>query len=96
MVRQHKARLKLAGIPYQTDDGFADFHSLRKSINTRLRKKGVLLRLRQRFLRHAAADLATTAYDDERLNELTGLRVGNAPIICLAHLTGYEQTYRKC
>jgi hypothetical protein len=27
---------------------------------------------------------------------LTGLRVGNAPIICLAHLTGYEQTYRKC
>jgi integrase len=70
MVRQHKARLKLAGIPYQTDDGFADFHSLRKSINTRLRKKGVLLRLRQRFLRHAAADLATTAYDDERLNEL--------------------------
>ena len=70
MVRQHKARLKLAGIPYQTDHGFADFHSLRKSINTYLRRREVSLRLRQRFLRHSAADLATTAYDDERLTEL--------------------------
>ena len=70
MARQHEKRLKLADIPYKTEHGFADFHSLRKSINTRLRRKGVSLRLRQRFLRHAAADLATTAYDDERLAEL--------------------------
>lgn len=70
MARQHKARVDFAGIPYNTDHGFADFHSLRKTINTQLRIRGVPLRLRQRFLRHAAADLATTSYDDERTTEL--------------------------
>lgn len=66
----HKRHLAFAGLPYQTDRGFADWHSLRMSANTYLRRRGVSLRLRQRFLRHAAADLATAAYDDERLAEL--------------------------
>jgi integrase len=70
MVRQHRARLTLAGVTYKTKNGFADFHSLRKTINTFLRRQGMDLRIRQRFLRHAATDLATTAYDDERLREL--------------------------
>lgn len=73
MVRQHKARLKLAGIKYETQHGFADFHSLRKAVNTYLRGEKVELRIRQRFLRHAATDLTTTAYDDERGRDLEPL-----------------------
>lgn len=68
--RLHKAHLKLAGIPYQTDHGFADIHAMRKATQTFLRRKKVVARLRQRFLRHAAADLMTVRYDDERDAEL--------------------------
>jgi integrase len=68
--RVHRQNLKAAGLPYQTDDGFSDWHSHRKTTNTYLRRRGVSLRLRQRFLRHAAGDLATGTYDDERVQEL--------------------------
>ena len=68
--RVHRQNLKLADIPYQTDDGFSDWHSHRKTVNTFLRRRGVSLRLRQRFLRHVAGDLATGTYDDERVKEL--------------------------
>lgn len=72
LARLHKAHLKLGGIPYEDDRGrFADFHSPRTSVNVYLRRKGVLLRERQLFLRHAAADLATANYDDERLTVLS-------------------------
>lgn len=70
LSRIHRRQLRLAGITYRTEHGYADYHSLRKSLNTFLRRKGVSLRVRQRVLRHAAADLATNTYDDERLAEL--------------------------
>lgn len=68
--RLHVAHLKMAQIPYQTEKGFADWHSLRKTVNTFLRRKGVPLRQRQLFLRHSAADLATSRYDDERVADM--------------------------
>ena len=68
--RLHLAHLKLAGVPYKTDKGHADWHGLRKTVNTFLRRRGVPLRQRQRFLRHAAADLATRRYDDERTGDM--------------------------
>lgn len=68
--RLHMAHLKLAGIPYKTDKGHADWHGLRKTVNTLLRRRDVPLRQRQRFLRHAAADLATRNYDDERTGDM--------------------------
>ncbi|MBY0456526.1 MAG: site-specific integrase [Gemmataceae bacterium] len=68
--RLHLAHLKMANIPYQTDKGHADWHSLRKTINTFLRRREVPLRQRQRFLRHSPADLATQRYDDERTGDL--------------------------
>lgn len=71
--RVHLAHLKLAGLPYQTEAGFADWHALRKAANTFLRKRRVSLRLRQRFLRHAAGDLATGRYDDERVGDLSAV-----------------------
>jgi integrase len=68
--RLHLAHLKMARIPYQTEKGFADWHSLRKTVNTFLRRKQVPLRQRQLFLRHAAGDLTTSRYDDERLADM--------------------------
>ena len=68
--RLHLAHLKMANIPYQTDKGHADWHSLRKTVNTFLRRREVPLRQRQRFLRHSAADLATQRYDDERTGDM--------------------------
>lgn len=74
--RIHERHMRHAGIPYRTPDGHADYHGLRKATNTFLRKRLKVktarenLRLRQRFLRHAAADLATSTYDDEQLREM--------------------------
>jgi hypothetical protein len=68
--RLHLAHLKMAKIPYKTDKGHADWHSLRKTTNTFLRRKMVPLRQRQLFLRHAAADLTTRRYDDERIGDM--------------------------
>ncbi len=68
--RIHERHMRHAGLPYQTENGYADYHSLRKATNTFLRRRGVEKQLRQRFLRHAAADLTTDRYDDERLREM--------------------------
>jgi hypothetical protein len=68
--RLHLAHLKMAKIPYKTDKGHADWHSLRKTINTFLRRRQVPLRQRQLFLRHSAVDLTTRRYDDERIGDM--------------------------
>ncbi|OWK34933.1 tyrosine-type recombinase/integrase [Fimbriiglobus ruber] len=68
--RLHMAHLTMSQIPYKTEQGHADWHSLRKTVNTFLRRKQVPLRQRQRFLRHAAADLTTRRYDDERVGDM--------------------------
>jgi integrase len=68
--RLHLSHLKMAGIPYKAERGHADWHSLRKTANTYLRKRGVPLRQRHLFLGHSVADLATSRYDDERLNDM--------------------------
>jgi site-specific recombinase XerD len=71
MVRLHQRHLRYAGFPYSDSEGrYSDFHSLRKTLNTFLRKRGVTLRLRQRMLRHTATDLATAVYDHETTKEL--------------------------
>lgn len=70
MSRLHQRMLMHAGVAYRTPAGFADVHALRKTANSFLRRSGVAARLRQRFLRHAAADLMTAVYDDERGHEL--------------------------
>ena len=68
--RLHLAHLKASNIPYKTDKGHADWHGMRKTVNTFLRRKEVPLRQRQLFLRHSAVDLATSRYDDERLADM--------------------------
>jgi integrase len=64
-IREHKARLKLANIPYQTADGYADIHAFRTTANQYLKRNNVPLQTRQRFLRHAAKDITTKHYDPD-------------------------------
>jgi integrase len=71
--RLHLAHLKMAKIPYKTDKGHADWHSLRKTINTFLRRRQVPLRQRQLFMRHSAADITTRRYDDERIGDMAAV-----------------------
>lgn len=71
LTRLHQRMLKHAEVAYRTPAGFADVHALRKTANSCPRRHGVAARLRQRFLRHAAAALMTAVYDDdERGHEL--------------------------
>ena len=57
-----KKDLKEAGIDYITQDGRADFHSLRHTYGTQLAKSGVLPQLAQKLMRHSSIDLTTNLY----------------------------------
>ncbi len=70
LAKLHKAHLALAGIPYETDGRYADFHSLRMSANVVLRKAGIPAKERQLFLRHGKQELTTETYDDESATEM--------------------------
>ncbi len=66
-----KADLKLAKIPYKTEDGVADFHALRGAFVTGLVRSGANPRLVQTLARHSTAALSIGVYtklrsDDER------------------------------
>src|SRR5262249_41976130 len=64
-VRIMRADLKLAGIPYRTSQGDADFHSLRMTSNVMLGQAGIPARIRQLFMRHSDIRLTMATYDDE-------------------------------
>jgi integrase len=62
--------LKVAGIPYKTGQGDADFHSLRKTANVMLGQAGIPARIRQLFMRHSDIRLTMATYDDEAFLDL--------------------------
>lgn len=64
-IREHQARLKLANIPYATEDGHADIHAFRTTVNHYLKRNNVLLDARQRYMRHSAKDITTKHYDPD-------------------------------
>jgi integrase len=70
-IREHKARIKMASVIYQTEAGFADIHAMRATMNAYLKKQGVPLDLRQRFLRHTAKDITTARYDPDNRQPMT-------------------------
>lgn len=70
LAKLHKAHLALAGIPYEVDGRYADFHSLRMAANVVLRKAGIAPKERQLFLRHGKLELTTETYDDEAATEM--------------------------
>jgi integrase len=69
-VRIMQADLKVAGIPYRTSQGDADFHSLRMTSNVMLGQAGIPARIRQLFMRHSDIRLTMATYDDEAFLDL--------------------------
>jgi integrase len=67
-----RADLEAAGIPYKTDEGYADFHALRAVLGTELARAGVAHEVTRRLMRHS--DIRTTLkhYTKLRLDDLTG------------------------
>lgn len=53
-----KEDMKLAGIPYKTDEGTADFHALRHTYGTWLALRGTLIHITKELMRHE--DINTT------------------------------------
>ncbi|MBX9582228.1 MAG: tyrosine-type recombinase/integrase [Gemmataceae bacterium] len=64
-VRIMRKDLELAGIPYKTSQGDADFHSLRMTSNVVLGQAGIPPRICQLFMRHSDIRLTMATYDDE-------------------------------
>lgn len=62
--------LEVAGIPYKTSQGDADFHSLRMTANVMLGQAGIPARIRQLFMRHSDIRLTMATYDDESFLDL--------------------------
>jgi integrase len=62
--------LKVAGVPYKTAQGDADFHSLRMTANVMLGQAGIPARIRQLFMRHSDIRLTMATYDDESFLDL--------------------------
>lgn len=62
--------LTVAGIPYKTAQGDADFHSLRMTANVMLGQAGIPARIRQLFMRHSDIRLTMATYDDEAFLDL--------------------------
>ena len=57
-----KPDLKAAGIPYEVDGKFADFHSLRHSTASLLIRTGANVKTIQTLMRHSTADLTLSKY----------------------------------
>jgi len=64
-----KADLEVAGIEYETDEGVADFHSLRHTFGTLLAQSGVLPQEAQRLMRHSDINLTMGIYTHLRLRD---------------------------
>jgi integrase len=57
-----QADLAAAGIPYETDEGFADFHSMRHLFITGLCRAGVRVSTAQALARHSTPVLTLGVY----------------------------------
>lgn len=58
--------LQAAGIEYEVgDQGFVDFHSLRKTCSTLMAIDNLPQRVRQALMRHSSPELTETTYMDE-------------------------------
>lgn len=62
--------LKAAGIPYQVNGKFADFHALRKTFVTNLARSGVMPKVAQALARHSDINLTMGVYTDLEMDEL--------------------------
>lgn len=66
LIRQHKAALTMAGIPYiDCRNRRADIHACRKTMNTLFKSKDIPEGHRRRFLRHSASGVTQKHYDTD-------------------------------
>ncbi len=80
LLKAMKKDLAYAGIPYRDDLGrVADFHSLRKSLGTHLRRAKVDPSVSQIFMRHSDIRLTMETYNDDRLHDLRAEVVDKLP-----------------
>ena len=63
--------LDVAEIPYATDSGFADFHSLRHTFVSNLAAAGVHPKLAQQLARHSTITLTMDRYSHVGLLDMT-------------------------
>ena len=61
--------LEAAGVPYQTEEGIADFHALRVTYCTMLARAGVSLVQARRLMRHSDPKLTANVYTRLRLDD---------------------------
>ena len=66
-IERFRRDLVKAGIQYQTEHGFADFHALRNTFCTNLGNAGVQPAVRQALMRHSDSKLTERIYTDKRM-----------------------------
>ena len=64
--------LKAAGIPYETDSGFADFHSIRGDFISYLVSSGASVKTCQTLARHSTPSLTIGIYAKASLHDING------------------------
>ena len=70
--------LKAAGIPYETDSGVVDFHSLRGDFISYLLSSGARVKVCQTLARHSTAAMTIGIYAKASLHDISGA-VENLP-----------------
>lgn len=75
--------LKVAGIPYKTNEGFADFHALRHSFITIAANSGAKPKIVQDLARHGDIRITMNRYAHTNLQERSQA-VANMPMLALA------------
>ena len=69
-----RADLESAGVPYVTDEGVADFHSLRAYFVSALVRAGVWIKEVQTLARHAKPQTTSTHYAKVSVRDLAGAK----------------------
>jgi integrase len=80
LLKAFKKDLAFANIPYRDDLGrVCDFHSLRKSLGTHLRRAKVDPAISQVYMRHSDIRLTMEIYNDDQLHDLRAEVVDKLP-----------------
>ncbi len=66
-IERFRRDLTKAGVEYQNEHGFADFHALRNTFCTNLGNGGVAPAVRQALMRHSDSKLTERIYTDKRM-----------------------------
>ena len=71
-----KADLKIAGIEYEVDGKYSDFHALRHTFVTNVIKAGATVKEAQTLARHSKPELTINIYTNVGINDTGKLLSG--------------------